>query len=306
MISISHATLATLLLAAAIFRPAVAADPLLELAEASTFADSAHRLSAEHNINAAMTKASVLDPTKTGAGADGEKADFARAMAQLATGYTQLGADSLAATALHNAGAYSNDYAFEYASSLFFAGHPEESFTAFEQALDAKPDDTAGIVTAGFFHLIAGDPARATKLLRDALAHNPSRDDRLYATLYLVLASQMLGSDPRRVLGDLPDEPNRPWPFDLREALMSGSTRHLDVAIQTDKNAFQDRLCEALFYVGFSREIDNKDDQAQRFYRAALDTRATGIRAYAAARLRLSELLAGNRKLKVIAPRGLS
>jgi len=298
MLPAMRVTVATLLLALSA-QSALASDPLLELAEKSTFADSPHRLSAEHNLSVALTKAAVLDPARQGPGAEGEKADFARTMAQLATGYTQLGADAIAANVLHTAGQYSNDYAFDYAAAVFLAGQPSESMTAFEQALDARPDDATGKVTAGFFHLMAGDANRASKLLHEALATTgATRDDRLYASVYLALAAEMMGSEPRRVLAGLPEEPNRPWPFGLREAIVSGSTRHLDVELLADRLAFQDRLCEALFYVGFSREIDRKADDAQRFYRAALDTRAYGIRAYSAARFRLADMLAGPRNAR--------
>jgi len=290
--------------AASLGSVANASDLLLELAESSPYADSPHRISAEHNIGNALAKASILDPSKTGPGAQAEKADFARAMAQLGAGYAQLGADALAANAYQTANKYANDYLFDGAESLFFSGQYEESLSTFQQALDAKPEDATGKVTAGFFFLMAGDAAHAVPLLREAA--QKSSKNRDYAELYLVLAAQMQSSDPRRLLEDLPTSSELDWPNDLRAALVSGSTRHLENAFDFNKPARQDRLCEALFYEGFSREIQNKPKDAQRFYQAALNTQASGIRAYAAARLRLINLLAGTRKIQVLTPRTLS
>lgn len=290
--------------AASLAPSAKAGDLLLDLAESSLYADSPHRISAEHNIGNALARASVLDPSKTGPGAQAEKADFARAMAQLGAGYAQLGADALAANAYQSANKYANDYLFDGAESLFFAGEYEESLSAFQQALDAKTDDETGKVTAGFFFLMAGNAARAIPLFREAA--QKSQKNRDYAELYLVLAAQAQGNDPRRLLEDLSAGSELSWPNNLRSTLMTGSTRHLENAFDFNMPERQDRLCEALFYVGFSREIQNKPKDAQRFYQAALNTQATGIRAYAAARLRLANLLAGKRKIQVLTPRTLS
>jgi len=286
-------------------RPALASDSLLELAGHSVFADSPHRLSAEHNIGAALTKASVLDPDKTGAGAANEKAEFARTMDQLAAGYMQLGADALAAQALHTASNFSKQYLFDYGEALYLAGQTDTASTTFEQASDEAPTDTAGAVTAAFYMLMENQADQAMSRLHPIAQGDGPVEDRGYAVLYLILASQTRHTDPKRVIADIPMPANRNWPFELRDVLISGPSRGIDSTLMASKPGFQDRLCEALFYVGFSHEIDGDRETAQRFYRAALDTHAAGIRSYAAARIRLTDLL-GGRKTKFLTPRNLS
>lgn len=296
-----------LLLAWTFVRPALAADPLLELAEDSIFPDSPHRLSAEHNIGTALTKLSVLDPSKNGLGAVNERAEYARTMSQMAAGYMQLGASSLAVPALRRASELSKQYLFEYAEALYLAGETEQASTLFDQALAANPDDSAGALSAAFYFLMENKPDRAIPLLRAVTQGTATSTNRAYAVVFSVLAAKMQRTDLREAIVDLPGQANSgTWPLELRDALISGPSRGIGMALKTDRASFQDRLCEALFYVGFGHEASGKLEQAQRYYRASLDTRASGIRAYAAARVRLTKLLLGSRKTKIVVPGDLS
>ncbi|MEP7043215.1 MAG: hypothetical protein ABI843_09135 [Dokdonella sp.] len=303
----SRLRVAALLVLSVVFdRSAFASDALLDLADHSIFPDSPHRLSGEHNVAAALTKASVLDPNKTGAGAADEKTEFARTMEQLAAGYMQLGADALAAQALRTGSNFSKQYLFDYAEALYLAGQTEEAMTIFAEASAAAPTDTSGAVTAGFYLLMENQADQAIARLRPVAQGDGAVGDRGYAVLYLILAARMQRADSKHAIADIAMPANINWPFELRDVLISGPSRNIDSTLMSSQPAFQDRLCEALFYVGYSHEIDGNRDKAQRFYRAALDTHAQGIRAYAAARIRLTDLLAGHRRTKTVTPRNLS
>jgi tetratricopeptide (TPR) repeat protein len=287
---------------------ASASEPLLNIAANQEFPDSPHRVSGEHNLASAMGMMSLVDPQHLEqGGSTADKRDFARALSQMATGYMQLGADALAVNALQSAGKYSDEFVFELAEAQFAAGQSADSLATFDKALSARPDNASGATSFAFFLLMDGNADRATAVLRNVLTSNAAQTDRSYAQVLLVIAAKIAHRDPGQALGESYADVNEHlWPAPLRDVLLKGNTRDIEFMLKLDKTLFQDRLCEALFYVGFAHEIEGKVDLAKQYYNAALNTRAAGIRPYVAARMRLSALVGWGPHKKEIPPNSLS
>jgi tetratricopeptide (TPR) repeat protein len=174
------------------------------------------------------------------------------------------------------------------AAELKWARELTEARTLLERALTIAPQSTGVRRQLGEIDFIEQRWADALAHYRFAITRGEATQDSLYAEVMFHLAQRRAGI----ARPEVPARPKKPradedsdedaeedaaeWPTPILEALRGTRTEASLLEAAQDDSSYpspQERLCEALFYIGQERLARGETETARRYFAAVVNTR---------------------------------
>ena len=267
--------------------PGVYAPTLLSLAQAQDYKESPHadvarerRVTARQEITARIAATRPDDP-------------------KLADLYDELGsAESMLDNHAGSIAAYrealrvkpsAKGYLFDIAIEQYSMGDNAGADATFAEVLRV-PHDPGKAHVAAFYFLATGRYARVIEIAEREMG--PSTRERVDAdyALYGTIAQHALGGDAKAWLANRGwSAEGQPWPAPVVEHLRGGITEAQLVDAMRAAPQLQQKLCEALFYVGLDLEARGQAGLARRYYEATVATHVNAFLEYQGAARKLEK-----------------
>ncbi len=250
--------------------------PLLDFARVRTFEPIPDANDSARALRAAQHSVARLDmPREHCARSLGAKR-FAVVWSELAEAHANRGENRAAAVAYRRALECSPRDPEQHAAlaeQLMAAGETEAALTIVERGLAISPQDAALNRIAGEIAYLAGDFAAAAARFRTVVSEEREREQALYGQILLWLAERRAGiEEPQIVRRGFNQES---WPYPIWRALRGEITEAelVDAVGEDLYPSEQERLCEALYYIGQERLARGEREIARQYFAAVVNTR---------------------------------
>jgi lipoprotein NlpI len=185
------------------------------------------------------------------------------------------------------------DQLADLATELLATGEASEARTLIDRGLTIEPEHSDLNRLAGEQAFIAEQFGEAREHFRTHARLEREPDDVLYAQIMLWLAERRAGATPAKVLRRRYDKDE--WPYPIWRALRGeiDEAALLESVWEDTYPTTQERLCEALYYLGQERLARGETDIARRYFAAVVNTRVLYFVEHRMARAELERLRQG-------------